>query len=585
MADGGSSKAVAVTVVGAGVIGALYYGQAVVVPLALALFLTFLLSPIVRALGRLGLGRVVAILVVGVVAYTLLGAVTWIIARQGASLVEALPEYRANIRAKIADIRLMGRGGSLERLRETVQETAREAEAQVAPRSPASRTPAPVVVARDETWSLWTVPAALGPWLTPLATGALVAVLVPFMLFERVYLIDKLMTVMGRRRLAVTTRALDEAAERVSRFLLMQTIVNGSYGVMVAIGLFFIGLPYAVLWGFLAAVFRFIPYVGPWIAAILPVTLALAVFDGWARAALVTALFIGLELFSNMVLETVLYAGSAGVSQVGLLVAVAFWTAIWGPIGLVLAMPLTVCLVIFGRHVPELRFLVVFLSEERMATPDTGYYQRLLADDEDEASAYLEEYGRRHPEVDLPDTILLPALQHARRDRVAGAITVAEESRVVEAIGRTAEQLDDDRPPAEVRAAPVMVLGCPALDRADEVALQMLARRVASDGIVMEVLGATLLTAEVAGEIAARAPNAVVVGSLPPGGLAESRYLCKRLQAASRSPWVLVGRWGRSDGGEPMTIAGATAVVGSLAEARAQLAQFARIPRGATAAA
>jgi hypothetical protein len=471
-------------------------------------------------------------------------------------------------------VRLLGRGGSIERLQQAVTEAAREAKEQTAPPEPARPKPEPVVVAKDETWSVWAVPAVIGAWLAPAATLALVAVLVPFMLLERGFITDKLIRLMGRRRLAITTKALDEAAERVSRFLLMQTIVNLSYGLLVALGLLAIGLPYAALWGFLAAVLRFVPYVGPWIAALLPVVLGLAIFEGWTRPMLVAGLFVVLELFTNMVLETVLYAGSAGVSQVGLLVAVAFWTALWGPIGLLLATPLTVCLIAFGRYVPELSFLVVLMSDERVVPPDVGLYQRLLADNMDDAIAYLEEYGRSHPEVDVRDAIFLPVLAHARRDRAAGTIGAPDEAAVTEAVARMAGQLEDVTPlDAE---EPGLVLGCPARDRADEVALHMLAQELAADGITMAVLPATLLTAEVAREILVRRPAVVVVGSVPPGGLAETRHLCKRLRATPSEARVVVARWGEEGD--------ATADVRSLAQARAALGYLARVPRRPAAA-
>ncbi|HET9489081.1 MAG TPA: AI-2E family transporter [Methylomirabilota bacterium] len=566
-------RAAAVTVVTAGVIAALYYGQIVLIPVALAILLSFLLTPVVRLFERLGIGRVVSVLAVGVLTYAVLGAAAWIVTVQGASLIKALPEYRHNIRQKVADVRSFGRGGTIERLQETVEEATGPS-----PAPPA----APVVVEKDKTWDLWGVPAAVGPWLAPLATAGLVAVLVPFILLERGGLTDRVIQLMGRRRLAITTKALDETAERVSRYLLMQSIINATYGSLVMAGLFLLGVPYAVLWGFLAAVLRFIPYVGPWIGALLPVALSLAVFPGWTRPALVAGLFVVLELFSNLVMETILYAGSAGVSQVALLIAVAFWTALWGPIGLVLATPLTVCLVVFGKHVPELRFLVVLMTDDRVVAPDVGFYQRILAGDSDEALDYLQECAQAEG-ADPYDGVLVPALKHARRDHAAGMIGAEDASRVVEAIARAADQLDEgDKPPASSDEDGPSVLGCPAVDRADEVALRMLARLVAADGIAMEVLPATLLTSEVAREIETRRPRAVLIGSLPPGGLGETRYLCKRLGASASPPWILVARWGLPVEASEAPAPHAAATVRSLAEARDQLQQFARTTRDAT---
>jgi predicted PurR-regulated permease PerM len=572
--DSTLGRAAAVTIVTAGVIAALYYGQVVFIPLALAILLSFLLTPAVRGFERLGLPRLLSVLAVGALTYAVLGTAAWVLTLQATSLVQQLPQYRANIRQKVADIRGFGRGGAVERLQETLQEAARDSDG--GPPARAGREP--IVVEQERPWNLWGLPAAVGPWLAPLATAGLVAVLVPFMLLERGRLTDRVIKLMGRRRLAITTRALDETAERVTRYLVMQTVVNASYGILVAVGLFFLGLPYAMLWGFLAAALRFIPYVGPWIAAVLPLALGLAVFEGWTRPALVAGLFIGLELFSNLVLETVLYAGSAGVSQVALLIAVAFWTALWGPIGLMLATPLTVCLVVFGKHVPELQFLVVLMTDDRVVAPDVGFYQRLLAENPDEALAYLEEYARGEG-ADPYDAVLIPALEHVRRDRAAGMIAAEDAARVIEAIARIPEQLDDvdQAAPAPAEEGTAVVLGCPAVDQADEVALRMLARLAAADGVRMDVLAATLLTGEVVREIVARQPRAVLIGSLPPGGLAETRYLCKRLDASSLRPWILVARWDReAEGSEALAVPHAAATVRTLAEARAQLQQFAR---------
>jgi hypothetical protein len=261
---------------------------------------------------------------------------------------------------------------------------------------------------------------------------------------------------------------------------------------------------------------------------------------------------------------------------------VAFWTALWGPIGLVLATPLTVCLVVFGKHVPELRFLVVLMTDDRVVAPDVGFYQRILAGDSDEALDYLQECAQAEG-TDPYDAVLVPALKHARRDHAAGMIGAEDASRGVEAIARAADQFDEgDKPSASSDEDGPSVLGCPAVDRADEVALRMLARLVAADGIAMEVLPATLLTSEVAREIETRRPRAVLIGSLPPGGLGETRYLCKRLGASASPPWILVARWGLPVEASEAPAPHAAATVRSLAEARDQLQQFARTTRDAT---
>ena len=225
-----------------------------------------------------------------------------------------------------------------------------------------------------------------------MAIAVVVTVLAIFMLLERRELRDRVILLIGYRRMTATTRALDEAGARISRYLLMQSIISGSFGVAVGLGLFLIGVPYAVIWGCLAAALRFIPYVGVFSAALLPFALSLAVFPGWLQPALVVGLFLVLDVVANMVIEPWLYGHSAGVSQVALLVAVLFWTWLWGPVGLLLATPLTVCLIVLSKHLPALGFIVVLMGDRPVIEAKARYYQRLLARDQDEAADIVEAY-------------------------------------------------------------------------------------------------------------------------------------------------------------------------------------------------
>ena len=257
--------------------------------------------------------------------------------------------------------------------------------------------PRQVVVKAEESSTFWPIPLAVGPMVERFASAGLVIVLVIFMLIQREDLRNRLIRLVGYGRLTFTTRALEEAGQRISRYLLMQTIINSSFGLAVGLALYLIGVPYAVLWGFLAAVLRFIPYVGPFAAAIMPSALSLAVFEGWLWPILVVGIFVALELICNMVLEPLLYAESAGVSGVGLLVAVAFWTWLWGPVGLVLATPLTVCVVVLGKYVPGMDFIGVLMSDQPAMESNISYYQRLLAMDQAEAAEIVEEHLKTHP--------------------------------------------------------------------------------------------------------------------------------------------------------------------------------------------
>jgi predicted PurR-regulated permease PerM len=331
------------------VVAVLYWGRAVLMPIALAALLTFVLARPVAALQR-WIGRVAAVLVTVSLVFALLGVALWFLGSQLSQLVDDLPAYRTNIRAKIGDVREVG-NGSVEKLQETIDEIATEIDRSAQPR----RRPSTAVVQR-EPFSLWDFPTWISPAMGPLSTAGLVVILVVFMLLEREQLRGKLIGLIGSRNLALTTKAFDEAGYRVSRQLQMQTLVNVIYGSLVAGTLYLFEVPFPLLFGATGAALRYIPYLGPFLAAAMPIAVSLAALPGWDGPLWVAGAFVVIETFTNMVLETVLYAGAAGVSQVALLIAVAFWTWLWGPIGLLLATPLTVCVVVVGRHLPGLDF-------------------------------------------------------------------------------------------------------------------------------------------------------------------------------------------------------------------------------------
>src|SRR5262245_60871982 len=404
------------------IIASLYWAQAVLLPIAVSILLTFLLTPAADKLERQGLGRVLSVILIVILAFSFLGAVSWIVTRQLTSVANELPTYRQNIRTKIADIRVAGKGGALEKVQKTAEEMKRELEKKDGSAQPQPK-PREVVVQGEQSSTFWPVPLDIAPMLERLASGGLALALLIFMLIQREDLRNRLIRLIGYGRLTVTTRALEEASQRISRYLLMQSIINSSFGIAVGIALYLIGLPYAPLWGFLAAVLRFIPYVGTWVAVIMPSVLSLIVFQGWMWPALVIAVFLVLELVNNMILEPLLYGESAGVSAVALLVAIAFWTWLWGPVGLILATPLTVCVVVLSKYVPQLEFISVLMGDEPVMESNVSYYQRLLAMDQAEAAEIVEEHLKTHPQEQLFYEVLIPALSHARRDRRLGRLT------------------------------------------------------------------------------------------------------------------------------------------------------------------
>ncbi|HEU5197645.1 MAG TPA: AI-2E family transporter [Methylomirabilota bacterium] len=568
------------------VLGSIYWAQAVLIPLALAMLITFLLTPAVAALQRRGVPRVVAVVGTVLVALTVVAGVGAVLGMQVMSLAEELPRYSDNIRQKIADVRSMGRDTGLKRAKETVERAASEAERQVERETPqtgpkpAAPKATPVIIERDRTKGLTDLPNTVSPWLEPLSRAGLVVLLVPFMLLAREELRNRFIRLVGFRRLAITTRAMDEAGARVTRYLLTQSGVNASFAALVAVGLWLIGVPYAVLFGVLAGALRFVPYIGIWIGAGLPVAVTLAVFPGWTKALLVVGLFLVLEIFTSAVLEVLLYARSAGVSEVGLLVALAFWTWAWGPLGLLLATPLTVCLVVIAKYVPELQFMWVVMGDEPVVSPEIAVYQRLLAGDEDEASDIVERHMAARPGEAVYDDVLLPSLVLASEDHATGRLGAEERRAVIEAVRDIAREVAPE-PQDGTPAASARVLGVPARSDADEAALAMVAHLLAARGVELDVTSPELLSAEVVRAASERGAGVVVVGALPPGGLVHARYLVKRLRAVVPEAKIVVGRWGvREDVEtvrESLTSAGADAVGGSLLETRDRVAELARL--------
>jgi predicted PurR-regulated permease PerM len=560
-------------------VGALYFSREFLVPVAVAGLLTFVLSPIVRFLER-ALPRAAAVVLVVVLAFAILGAFAWALALQAADLSSEIPTYRDHLKHKIAEIRGASRGSVIEKVQTATKEVVDELQKEDKPAKPADK-PVPVVVKPSSStmWSLPVVASAAG-------NVGLVLVLVIFMLLERLQLRDRLIRLIGFGRIATTTKAMDEAAQRITQYLTRQTLVNGTFGLGVTVGALLIGLPYAFLWGSLAAILRFIPYVGPWIAAVLVSLAGLAVFDGWMQPVLIATMFIGLELITGFGLEPYLYSQSAGVSQVGLLVAVAFWTWIWGPIGLALATPLTVCLVVLAKYVPDLEIVSVLMSDEPVMSTARRYYQRLVARDENEASALAQDYALAHPGYGLYDEVFVPALNQAQRDHLRGRITDADVGFVEHTTRQLVEELDLPQPPGEPASRPPLpILGLPTRDDADEIVLMMLRQELDPGRFAVEVASPDLLVSEAIAAVEAQSPAAVMISALA-GGAGHAlhlRYLCKRLRTRFPDLPIVVGWFGVEGGDDTardeMAAAGASRVAASLAEACAHLRELAPLQR------
>jgi predicted PurR-regulated permease PerM len=533
------------------VVAGLYWLQAVLIPIALAVLLTFLLSPAVGTLQRRGLGRVPAVLVTVVLALSILGGIGWTLTRQLVTLADELPQYSLNIHHRIANLRGARTGGSVEKVQKTVEDVF--GEIQKTDKLDVTRQK-PIAVVLEPPSIL----ARLPTLLQALGSAVVVTVLMIFMLLERRELRDRVILLIGYRRMTATTRALDEAGARISRYLLMQSIINGSFGVAVGLGLFLIGVPYAAIWGSLAAALRFIPYVGTFVAAVLSLALSLAVFPGWLQPALVVGLFLVLDVVISVV-EPWLYGQSAGISQVALLIAVIFWAWLWGPAGLLLATPLTVCLIVLGKHLPALGFIVVLMGDRPVIEAKARYYQRLLARDQDEAADIVEAYVNANGRESVYDAVLLPALYYAKQDRDRGLLSEGDAQFVGQATREILDVLVHDAPALSARDTGdlsvsdsgadtrVRIVGCPARDESDALFLEMVRHLLDPTRYRIEVSGTGMLTAEVVAWVDLHRPALLCIAAVAPGGLSQARHLCKRLRSQCPELKIVIGRWGLQD--------------------------------------
>jgi predicted PurR-regulated permease PerM len=537
------------------VIVAFYWAQAVLIPFALAILLTFLLSPMVTRFQQAGLGRAPSVTIVIALTFALLAMIAWATVSQVTSLAEELPAYRHNIRQKIRHLRGMGKGGVLEQVQETMDEVKDEIEQGGASPKPKNNRPVFVQAEPAASWRSF----YLGPLIQPVASATLVLGLLIFMLAQREELRNRLIRLIGYAHLTVTTKALEEAGQRITRYLMMQITINGCFGIVIGVALFLIGLPYAFLWGFLSVPLLFVPVIGFWTAAAMPTIVSMGVLNEWWWPLLVIGLFLSLKTIINMLLEPLLYGRSVGVSPVPLLMMIAFWTWLWGPIGLVLATPLTVCLVVFAKNVPQLEFVRVLLSDEPAMEIPISFYQRLLAMDQAEAAELFNEYLKNHKAEEVCDALLIPALSYAKEDRRRDHLSASGEEFIFKAIreiitlAEPQVQLALSSPDGASDSSTsdglrkLKIIGCPAHGEADEIALMMLDQLLATKNCSTEILAAGSLASEMIAQVREHDPDVICIAAVAPGGLAQVRYLSKRLHARFPDLRIVIGRWGLRD--------------------------------------
>jgi len=422
----------------------LYFARAVLIPLALALTLNFLLAPMVTWLQRLRMSRVLAVAVVMLVSAAVVGEMGWVVSGQLLQVASNLPKYRQNIRNKIEALHLapesaLGRAAvSVKEIDAEFVESPTTRPAQTGPQAPAtlkagapqvdSTVPTiPVQIITPPATGLRYLGQLLSPLLKPLGTGGMVIIFTVFILIKQEDLRDRFLRLAGVAQLHAMTLALDDAAQRISRYLLMQFVVNACYGLCFGIGVLLIGIPNALLWGVIAGLFRIVPYVGALAATAFPLVLALALFHGWGPPVLVVLLFAVLDLVASNVVEPWLYGAHTGISSLALLVTTVFWTMLWGWAGLVLAVPLTVCAIVLGRYVPRMSFLHVLLGDETALSVEAQFYQRLLALDQEDARGIAMNFLKSHSLESLYDQVLIPALALAEQDRHKGGLDETRE--------------------------------------------------------------------------------------------------------------------------------------------------------------
>jgi predicted PurR-regulated permease PerM len=579
---------VATTVV---VITALYFARVMLVPLALAMLFTFVLSPLVSVLERIHFPRFLAVFLVVAIAVVGCGAIGWTVGNQLIDVTNQLPDYKTNIRAKIDAIH-SPKNRRLDKAADAMKEIGKElTDSQPAAGEAASPLKGsgstkqgtqpkqvPVQVFQPATNPF----ESLNTVVTPLGSTVIVLVLTIFMLAGREDLRNRLIRLVGHGHLNVMTQALEDAGSRVSRYLLLQLAVNACFGVVIGFGLYFIGIPNSLLWGVLASLLRFLPYIGAPLAAVLPILLSLAIFADWTRPVATVVLYLVVELLVANFLEPLLYGAHTGISSFAILFAAIFWTLIWGPIGLLLSTPLTVCLVVIGRHVPTLGFLNILLGDQPVLSPEAHYYQRLLAMDQTEAKKVLEEYLKTNSLEDLYDAVVIPALALAEQDRHHDDLDAITEKFICQSTKELLEDLAEKSKeeaasaeaeiPADSDAlvpAPktlqtigsvTSVVCLPARDEADEIVGIMLAHLLERAGYQTQAV-AIGTNSEMLTQVKELEPDIVCISALPPFALLHARELYKRVRGYAPKARIIIGLW--KFAGDPIKAAARLHITGN----------------------
>ncbi|MBV9421246.1 MAG: AI-2E family transporter [Alphaproteobacteria bacterium] len=552
-------------VIAAVVVGAVYYGRPLLVPLALSILMAFALAPVVEFLRRIYIGRVLGVIFAVTMAVLVIAGLMAFIGTQLVWLAAELPKYQHNIITKIQSIEGTAANNGLVRgvlrmFNNVSEEIAHAplpinaAELQSLTTSQSVRAAQPVIIQEPPPTPVEILKNFLGPLLEPLADLTIIVIFVIFILLQKEDMRDRFIMLAGARDLQRTTMAIDDGAARLSRYLLLQTGVNTGFGILVASGLWLIGIPNPALWGLIAGMFRYVPYIGVPIAAILPMALSIAVDPGWTKTVETLALFTVMESITGQAIEPWLYGRNMGLSALAVVVAAGFWTFVWGPVGLLLSTPLTMCLVVLGRHVDQLRFLDVMLGDQPPMAPEESFYLRMLAGNGDEAAEQAEIFMQDHGLPAYFDEVAVKGLALAQLDVNRNALTEEGRKRIATAVeifidnlavlenaeDREADKTDIAVPPSWQNRPVLCVAGRSVLDHA---AASLLAHLLERQGI-----GARLATFEEVSPSALQDMNcdgvrAICVSYLEPGNPKNARYLARRLRKRMPGLPLIAGFW------------------------------------------
>lgn len=537
------------------VIGGLYVGQDIIIPITVGILITFLLSPLVNLMEKF-IGRIAAVLLVVLMIFSGIFVAGYILTREFVDLTIRLPDYTSNIEVKLKSFQLSPGGTvprlmkTFERIRKSLPGASIETSSEIS-KSSLVAPAAPVQVVDSTSKMASAAQVFLALLGDVLFNSGLVMLLVIFMLLNREDLRARTIRLIGQGRIGATTRAMDDASNRVSHYLFMQLLVNTVYGILIGLGLYFIGIPHAGLWGGLIIILRFIPYIGTWIAAAIPVLLSFIISSTWATPILTIGLYLILDAISSNVVEPLVYGISTGVSSTALIISAVFWTLLWGPMGLLLATPITVCLVVIGRHVPGLEFLSILLSDEQPLEIHEEVYHRLLIDDTYHEMVIMDNYLKEHSILELCDNVLVPVLIQIEKDIHTGSVEIEGGRYLYQALRDIMVDISN-HPTTESIAlenqentASFKILSVPARVGSDELASEMMTTLVAPIySLDIEATPTKLNQVDIFDVIDDRKPNIICISVIPPSSIIHVRYLTLKLRNKFPEVNILIGLWG-----------------------------------------